>query len=255
MEQMELMNLLKKTGFTEYEAKAYIALTQTGEAAVKRIAETSGLPTNKTYEALHHLEKKGFVLSIPVSPLKYRLESLGRLQQQIKQQKKEVQQLEKQYSHFAREITKKPALETAELFAIIRTKAAIERRLSEHNAIVQKEILCCHTFSRDLPTMTRVIEQALKRGVTVKVLAPLTRKNKKIVMDWIRVGAEVRQPKKYPGALRFTIFDTKAVRITIGTPEVKERDDFRTLWIESPSFAAFMKEHFLLMWNEGKACH
>jgi HTH-type transcriptional regulator, sugar sensing transcriptional regulator len=62
---MVVNNLVKKlldSGFTEYEAKAYIALLGSGTATAYEIAKASGIPTSKIYEVISRLTEKGIIL-------------------------------------------------------------------------------------------------------------------------------------------------------------------------------------------------
>jgi len=48
-------------GFTEYEAKAYIALIEANPATAYEIAKLSGIPTSKIYEVIAKMSDKGLV--------------------------------------------------------------------------------------------------------------------------------------------------------------------------------------------------
>ncbi|MGE5263519.1 MAG: TrmB family transcriptional regulator [Acidobacteriota bacterium] len=50
-------------GFTEYEAKAYVALLQLGTATGYQIAKESGVPRSMIYESLNKLAARGAVLT------------------------------------------------------------------------------------------------------------------------------------------------------------------------------------------------
>ena len=247
---MDGFEVLRKLGFTEYEAKAYLALATLGEASAKDIASKSSLPKNKVYEVLQALEEKEKVVSVPVSPRKFKVVDVDSLSDLVEVKKKELLTLEKECRLFVTETKKRSTIDDSkEFFWILKTKKAIEQKLRMYNRDVKKEILSCHTFSRDFPVGVREVEKAVKRGISVKVLTPVTKENKKRIKEWLDVNIDVRKAQKYPGAVRFTVFDGKAVRLTIGDPEAKGKEDFRTLWIESKSFASLMREQFLSMWD------
>ncbi|WP_202320520.1 TrmB family transcriptional regulator [Archaeoglobus neptunius] len=67
-----IIESLKKLGFTEYEARVYAALALRGEATASEIHKTSGVPRTKVYEVLKSLESKGFVETIKSSPASFR---------------------------------------------------------------------------------------------------------------------------------------------------------------------------------------
>ena len=52
---------LIQIGFTEYEAKAYIALIEVNPATAYEIAKLSGIPTSKIYEVISKMSDKGLV--------------------------------------------------------------------------------------------------------------------------------------------------------------------------------------------------
>jgi sugar-specific transcriptional regulator TrmB len=60
MEQLILQ--LKHLGYTEYEAKAYIALVQNSHVSAYQVSKDSGIPRARIYETLDLLVKKGLVL-------------------------------------------------------------------------------------------------------------------------------------------------------------------------------------------------
>jgi len=60
----EVVTKLSEIGFSEYEAKAYIALVQKNPATPYEIAKASGVPTSKIYEVLNKLKEKGMILNV-----------------------------------------------------------------------------------------------------------------------------------------------------------------------------------------------
>ncbi|WP_339251706.1 helix-turn-helix domain-containing protein [Sporosarcina sp. FSL W8-0480] len=64
MGREQVINSLKKNGFTEYESKIYISLLETHPANGNMIALSSGVPGPKVYEALRRMQEKGYVYSV-----------------------------------------------------------------------------------------------------------------------------------------------------------------------------------------------
>lgn len=56
-----MKNELMELGFTDYEAKAYIALLQKNPATAYEIAKNAAVPTSKVYEVLVKLAEKGVI--------------------------------------------------------------------------------------------------------------------------------------------------------------------------------------------------
>jgi HTH-type transcriptional regulator, sugar sensing transcriptional regulator len=57
----KVINSLKSNGFTEYEAKIYLSLLKESPANGNMIANSSGVPGPKVYEALRKMQEKGYV--------------------------------------------------------------------------------------------------------------------------------------------------------------------------------------------------
>jgi sugar-specific transcriptional regulator TrmB len=61
----DLINLLQKTGFTEKEAKIYLALLELGQGDVTSIAKSAGLKRSIVYVLVDELIEKGYVSMLP----------------------------------------------------------------------------------------------------------------------------------------------------------------------------------------------
>lgn len=67
----DIIKELQKIGFTNYEAKTYIALLQQNPATGYEISKLSGVPRAKVYENITRLINDGIVLIIETEPTKY----------------------------------------------------------------------------------------------------------------------------------------------------------------------------------------
>lgn len=56
-----IVELLKNSGYTQYESKAYIALLQNSDVTAYQISKDSGVPRARIYEILSNLIQKGIV--------------------------------------------------------------------------------------------------------------------------------------------------------------------------------------------------
>lgn len=59
---MDLLSDLTRIGFTEYEAKVYLALLSDSPATGYQLSKTSGVPRSMVYDALSRLQGRGAVL-------------------------------------------------------------------------------------------------------------------------------------------------------------------------------------------------
>jgi len=68
----EILENLRSNGFTEYEAKAYVALVGLGMATAREVCEASGVPQGRIYDVLKQLTTKGYLEVQEGSPTRYR---------------------------------------------------------------------------------------------------------------------------------------------------------------------------------------
>ena len=67
----EVLGALRALGFTEYEAKVYLALVQSAPATAYEISNRSGVPRPNTYSALKVLAGRGAVIPVSEQPIRY----------------------------------------------------------------------------------------------------------------------------------------------------------------------------------------
>lgn len=245
---MKEIESLKKLGFTEYEARVYLSLAKLGACSVKEIVLDSKVPRNKVYDVLQKLELKNKVISVPLSPRKYKIIDPEQLKQQVTELNYSVDSLIK--------LIEQPKLtEFKDLFVVIKSKKAIENKLSSQTSKVQKEILSCNNISRVLYRNIKTMKEAVSRGVKVKMICSFDPKRIKIYQAWLETGAQIRvlnHDKFGPLLPRITVFDGEISRLTIGKPEVQNEDDYLTLWTESKAFSNLLKKQFMSMWKDSK---
>lgn len=66
-----ILDTLKNLNFTEYEAKAYLALLEASPLTGYAVAKTSGVPRSKIYEVLDSLTTRGDILVSPGNTQQY----------------------------------------------------------------------------------------------------------------------------------------------------------------------------------------
>lgn len=67
----ELLKEMQRIGFTNYEAKIYLALLQKSPATGYELSKISGVPQAKVYENISRLTNSGIVLTIAGEPARY----------------------------------------------------------------------------------------------------------------------------------------------------------------------------------------
>ncbi len=66
-----IVSSLKELGFTDYEAKVYLALVKSSPATAYEISHNSGVPRPNTYSALKSLATRGAAMPVSESPARY----------------------------------------------------------------------------------------------------------------------------------------------------------------------------------------
>jgi len=67
----KMIDTLSKLGFTEYEAKVYIAIIQLNLSSAKEIIDLSEIPRGKIYATLNQLVEKGYIAQKTGNPALY----------------------------------------------------------------------------------------------------------------------------------------------------------------------------------------
>ncbi|MDD5144335.1 helix-turn-helix domain-containing protein [Methanoregula sp.] len=67
----DIVEALKKQGFTKYEARTYLALVRLGKSTAREIGESAGVPQGRVYTVLNNLASRGFVNVQEGSPAIY----------------------------------------------------------------------------------------------------------------------------------------------------------------------------------------
>ncbi len=95
---------LTRLGFTEYEAKAYVALLIENPLTAYEIAKNSGIPTSKIYEVIRKLEKRRTVQAIhgersrmyvPLSPDEFIEDFRAAIEDSLQAVKRELKDIKK----------------------------------------------------------------------------------------------------------------------------------------------------------------
>jgi sugar-specific transcriptional regulator TrmB len=188
------------------------------------------------------------VVSLPLSPKKYKITNPELFRD-------EIDELNITVSSLLKMIEQPKKTEFKEVFWILKGKKAIEDRLYIQNKKTKFEILTCNKNPKLIYKNIRTIQDAVKRGVKVKVICTLEHHTLESHKAWMKAGAELRvfnKEKFGPLLPRITIFDSEVARLTVGEPEIPDDEDYLTLWTESRSFAFMLKSQFMNMWRNSE---
>ena len=236
-------------GMSEYESKTLASLIKIGKGNPREISSDSGVPQNKLYNIIKKFISLGILETIPSEPKKYQLININNfIREKIKEKKENLKLLEKS----SRNIRLAEEKEEQAVFTLIKGQKAVMNKLAEQNIKVEKEILGVQRNWKYWGEGIRAMEKAVKKGVKVKHIGIINEETEKRAYEWKKIGCKIRKYNDkfgdYP--LRFSIFDNREARITIGKPEIKNPEDYITIWTDSKPLIAMLRRNFSQMWEE-----
>jgi HTH-type transcriptional regulator, sugar sensing transcriptional regulator len=161
----DLSRQLSYLGFTEYEAKAYIALLRQSPLTGYAIARHSGVPRSKIYEVLETLVGRGDVLISYGEPIQYTPKPPNELIETRRQLvAKQINEAEKGLQVFA--LQKTPT----DLIWDIRGREEIFYRLREVIGRTKHQLLV-QIWEDDVAELRDSLEAAAQRDVVISVVA------------------------------------------------------------------------------------
>ncbi len=82
-EHNRIINLLSNLGLSEYEARAYVALIALKEGTAEDISNISKVPRTSIYKVMKGLEDRDLVKQRPVKPIRFTINNLETVEEQI----------------------------------------------------------------------------------------------------------------------------------------------------------------------------
>lgn len=244
-----------------YEAKIWAALLSRGVSTAGELSDLSGVPRSRTYDILESLEKKGFVVLKLGKPIKYMAVSPNEVLENVKKQimkdaEERVKSLNKlKNSDFLSEL--KALYEkgvkycgTLEVSAAFKGRQNIYNKLEAMIKGAKNKVEIVTTEAgmiRKVEALRNALANAKKKGVSVKIAAPVTPANIAI-MKKIKSLVDVRNNKHINA--RFVIVDDKEIMFMLmNDDEVNPTHDIG-VWVKSDMFAKALGKMFEKTWKE-----
>ncbi len=82
-EHDRMINLLSNLGLSEYEARAYVALVALKEGTAEDLSNISKVPRTSIYKVMRGLEGRDLVIKRPTKPIRYTVNNLEAVEEQI----------------------------------------------------------------------------------------------------------------------------------------------------------------------------
>lgn len=158
----ELITVLTRLGFSQYEAQAYVALTGQGAMTGAEVSRGAGVPPSKIYETLARLETKGAVLVNRSEPVRYSAVPHTQLLDVAKAK------FEADISAAREKLDKLPVQEEPGLVWSLRSRQSILQAFVRVTSGATKSLFA-GIWDEEMDELGPLLEQAAKRGVETHV--------------------------------------------------------------------------------------
>ncbi len=245
-----------------YEVKIWTALLSRGVATAGELSDIANVPRSRSYDVLESLERKGFVVMKLGKPIKYIAvapqEVLERVKKNMKEESDEkVKRLEQlKTTDVLGELNLLHTqgielVEPADLSGSLRGRHNLYSHLELLIRNAEKSVTLMTTsqgFIRKVEGLKPVFEKLKKKGVKVRIAAPITKENK----DSLKDVAEVAEVRHTDSRARFCIVDSKdIVFMILDDKEVHPTYDVG-IWVNTPFFAGALESLFDTAWKTMK---
>ncbi|MEK6808659.1 MAG: helix-turn-helix domain-containing protein [Nanoarchaeota archaeon] len=245
-----------------YEVKIWTALLSRGVSTAGELSDIADVPRSRSYDVLESLEKKGFVVMKLGKPIKYiavqPTEVLERVKKNVQEDAKEsLKRLEDlKTTDIISELNTLHSqgielVEPSDLSGSIRGRHNLYNHLETTIKAAEHTVTLMTTSQgiiRKVEGLKPVFEKLKKRGVKIRIAAPITKECMQAVKDVSQL-AEVRSTDS---KARFCIVDGKEiVFMVLDDNEVHPTYDVG-IWVNTPFFASALDNLFDSAWKNMK---
>ena len=257
-----LSKLRRYFGLNLYEVKIWSALLSRGVSTAGELSDIANVPRSRSYDVLESLEKKGFVVMKLGKPIKYIAvepsEVLERVKKNVqKDAKDQIKRLEDlKGTDVIQELNALhkqgvELVEPSDLSGSIRGRHNLYNHLELTIRDAEESVVVMTTSQgliRKIEALKPTFEKLKKRGVKIKIAAPITKECQNAIKDLGSV-AEVRNTNV---DARFALVDGKEIIFMVmNDADVHPTYDVG-IWVNTPFFANAMETLFNLAWKEMK---
>ena len=258
-----LSRLRKIFDLNLYEARIWTALLSRGVSTAGELSNISDVPRSRTYDILESLGKKGFILMKIGKPIKFVALKPEEVVERVKknlivnahEKSKRLEQLkgdevlDELTSLFTNGVK---FVEPSDLSGSVRGRQNMYNHLDMLARSAEKTITIVTTadgLNRKLEVLMPILEKAKKRGVSIKVAAPIVAQNYKIAKELSRI-AEVRDSSKQRVNGRFAVIDSKELMFMLLDDKSVHPNYDIAVWLSTEFFAGALEQMFETAWNE-----
>jgi len=258
-----LSRLRKIFDLNLYEVKVWASLLSRGVSTAGELSNISDVPRSRTYDILESLEKKGFIVMKLGKPIKF---IALKPEEVIDRVKRNMIKIASDKAKRLDEIKGGDVLteladlytngikyvEPADLSGSLRGRQNIYNHLdmmiknAKKNAVI---ITTAEGLNRKLEALKPSLEKAKRKGVTVRIAAPINKDNYKIAKELSKF-AEVRALNKPHG--RFAIVDDDQLMLLLLDDKTVHPNYDVGVWLTSDFFAKSLAQLVSTSWKDFK---
>lgn len=247
-----------------YEVKIWTALLSRGAASAGELSDIANVPRSRSYDVLESLEKKGFLVMKLGKPIRYVAVSPSEVVERVKKHMREesdrkIKRLEDMRNTEIIDELKTLHTQGIELIEPSDLSGSLKGRHNLYNHLdlmikgAEKSVTIATTSQgllRKIEGLKPTFEKVKKRGVKIRIAAPITREAKDALAD----VAELADVRHTDMRARFCIVDSKEIMfMVLDDKEVHPTYDVG-IWVNTPFFASSVEKMFDSQWKGmGKA--
>jgi sugar-specific transcriptional regulator TrmB len=258
-----LSRLRKIFDLNLYEVKVWTAILSRGNSTAGELSSISGVPRSRTYDILESLEKKGFIVMKLGKPIKFVAIKPEEVVERVKRNlatytKERLARLEKLkddevLGELSSLFTKGVKfVEPSELSGSLRGRENLYNQLDMMIRAAEKSITIVTThegISRKMEALMPSLDKAKKRGVRIRMAAPIDSNNIAVAREFKKIG-EVKDLEGIKA--RFVIIDSNQLMFMLLDDEKFHPSYDIGIWINTEFFAQALEQFFELAWKDMK---
>jgi len=259
----EFLNKLRRYfGLNLYEVRIWTALLSRGVSTAGELSDIANVPRSRAYDILESLEKKGFVMSKIGKPIKYIAippeEVIERVKKNMKKEAEErIKNLDKLKETEILDELKTlhsqgiDVVDPSDLAGSLRGRHNLYNHLELILRGAEKSVTIMTTTTgiiRKIDSFKPVFMELKKRGVKIRIAAPLTKATEKYLKDMQGI-ADIRHTNMKG---RFIIIDGREVLFMVMDDQEVHPSYDVGIWVNTPLFASALENLFELAWKEMK---
>ncbi|MBS3120158.1 hypothetical protein J4420_00455 [Candidatus Woesearchaeota archaeon] len=246
-----------------YEVKLWAALLSRGVSTAGELSDIADVPRSRSYDILESLEKKGFVVMKLGKPIKYIAIPPSEVVERVKKNMHlnaldKIKRLDTvKGSPLLAELetlhtTGINLVDPSDMAGCVRGRNNLYNHLDMLLKDAKKSINIVTTdkgFMRKVEGLKATMEKVKKKGVRIRIAAPMNKENKAMA-DSLKGVAEVKHNDKLNS--RFVTVDGQhLVFMLLNDKDVHPSYDVG-VWVKTPYFASAMDNMFEQVWESSK---